>query len=85
MYGSDFPPTYNLTRITAPVNLFHSKDDNTAIVDNVVQLKSMLPNLKSTYLVPVADFGHVDFTYSRYIRKAVNDRLISTINKANQK
>lgn len=85
MYGSDIPPSYNLTQITVPINLFHSKDDDTASFDNVMQLKPMLPNLKITYLVPVADFEHVDFIYSRYIRKAINDRLITTINNVNRK
>lgn len=83
IYGSNTPPDYNLTQITVPVNLFYSKDDTTASFENVVQLKSMLSNIKSTYLVPVADFRHVDFVYSRYVRKALNDRVINTINKAN--
>ncbi|XP_031625878.1 lipase 3-like [Contarinia nasturtii] len=85
IYGSITPPDYNLTRITVPINIFHSKDDTTASFENVIQLKSVLPNLKSTYLVPVADFIHVDFTYSRYVRKILNGRLIETINSANRK
>lgn len=83
IYGSNTPPDYNLTQITVPVNLFYSKDDTTASFENVVQLKSMLSNIKSAYLVPVADFKHVDFVYSRYVRKALNDRIVNTINKAN--
>ena len=84
MYGSDTPPAYNLTRINVPVHFIHSKDDDTASFDNVNQMKLLMPNLKSTYLVPIANFGHVDFIYSRYLRK-VNDRIISNINKANRK
>lgn len=83
IYNSNTPPAYNFTRITVPVNFFHSKDDLTASYENVIQLKSMLPNLKSIYLVSVTDFAHVDFTYSRYVRKALNDRLVSTIDEAN--
>lgn len=84
-YGSDTPPAYDLTKITAPVNLYHSKDDGTATFENVLRLQSQLKSHKSTYLVAIADFSHIDFTYSRYLRNALNDRLISTINKGNGK
>ncbi|XP_055311059.1 lipase 3-like isoform X2 [Sitodiplosis mosellana] len=84
IYGSDTPPPYNLTQINVPVHFIHSKDDNTASFENVMQMKTMLPNLKSTYLVPIADFSHVDFIYSRYLRK-VNDHIIRNINKSNLK
>lgn len=85
IYGSDTPPAYDFKKITVPVNLYHSNDDNTATFDNVIKLQSMLANHKSTYLVPIADFTHVDFTYSRYVRKVLNDKVVSNINKANQK
>ena len=83
-YGRDTPPEYNLTRVTAPINLFHSMDDDTAIPENVIQLQSDLPNVKLRYVVPVPDFGHVDFLYSRYVRKGLNDQLIKTVNEANR-
>lgn len=85
VYGRDTPPEYNLTLITTPVNIFHSKDDDTAIYENVIDLESQLPNVKSRYVVAVPDFSHVDFIYSRFARKAVNDQIISTINNANRK
>lgn len=83
IYGSDTPPAYELSKITAPVNLYYSNDDDTAAVENVMLLKSQLPNIRSSYLVPIDDFKHVDFIYSRYLRKALNDELVSTIKKAN--
>lgn len=85
VYGRDAPPAYDLTKITAPVNLFHSKDDNTAVVSNVMRLKYLLPNIKQTYLVPFDDFTHVDFTFSRHARKAVNNHIVNVINTANQR
>lgn len=84
MYGSNTPPDYNLTRITVPINFYHSKDDVTASFENVIQLKSALPSLKSTYLIPTPDFVHVDFIFSRYVRKILYDRLIATVKKANR-
>lgn len=83
MYGSDKPPAYDLAQITAPISIYYSKDDDTAIMENAQKLFTKLKNLKSTYLVPIDDFSHVDFTYSRYIRKAVYDKLIRNINKGN--
>lgn len=85
IYGRDTPPDYILNKVTAPINLFHSIDDDTAVFENVLRLESELPNVKSRYVIKVPDFGHVDFTYSRYAQKGLNDKLISTLNAANQK
>lgn len=82
-YGRDTPPPYNLTAITAPINLYYSKNDDTAIIENAVKLQHQLPNVKSSYQIPIDDFGHVDFTYSRYVKKALYDNLISKLNKNN--
>lgn len=84
VYGQDVPPEYNLTRVTIPINLFHSIDDDTAIPENVIKLSTKLPNLKSRNLIQLPDFGHVDFAYSRYVRSTINDKLIKIINEANQ-
>lgn len=84
VYGTDAPPAYDLSKVTAPVNLFHSKDDNTAIIGNVRRLQALLPNLKSTYLVPMDDFTHVDFTFSRHARKVLNNQIVDVVNKYNQ-
>lgn len=84
VYGQSKPPAYNLTQITAPINLFYSMSDNTATFENVIQLKSKLPNVKLSYVIPMNDFGHVDFTYSRYVKQVLNDPLINLIDKANE-
>lgn len=83
MYGSDTPPSYNLTQITAPINIYYSKDDDTATIENTQKLLTLLRSLKSTHLVPIAGFNHVDFTYSRFVREAVYEQLIVNINEAN--
>lgn len=82
MYGRPTPPPYDLSKITAPINIYYSKDDETATAENAVKLFPQLQNLKSTFLVPIEDFAHVDFTYSRFLR-TVYDKLIRNINKAN--
>lgn len=62
VYGRDTPPPYNLTAITAPVHLYYSKNDDTAIIENAIKLRQQLPNVKSSYRIPIGDFGHVDYT-----------------------
>lgn len=84
-YGRDTPPPYNLTQATTPINLYYSKDDTLVAAENIIDLQSQLRNLKSSYLVPIDGFNHVDFIYSRYLRKAVNEKLISNIDKTNGK
>lgn len=83
-YEQSEPPSYNLTQITAPINLIYSMNDSTATIENVTQLKSKLPNVKLSYVIPMNDFGHVDFTYSRYVKQVLNDQLINLIDKANE-
>lgn len=81
VYGRDTPPPYNLSRITAPINLYYSKNDDTAIMENAVKLRYQLPNVKTSYMVPIADFGHVDFIFSRYVKNVLYDNLIEKMKK----
>lgn len=84
-YGSDTPPPYDLSQVSTPVNLYYSKDDNLVAAENVIELQSHIPNLKSAYVIPIDDFSHVDFIYSRYVREVLNEKLLSNINKTNKK
>lgn len=83
MYGRETPPAYDLTQITAPASLYYSKDDDTATMQNVIRLRSQLPNLKSSYRVPMDGFSHVDFAFSPHVRIEINNKLISNIDEAN--
>lgn len=82
-YGRDTPPPYNLTKATTPIHLYYSKDDRLVAAENIIDLQKQIQNLKSSYLVPINDFAHVDFIYSRYLRKVINDKLIKNIDKIN--
>lgn len=84
MYGQYTPPAYNLTKITAPVTIYYSKDDDTATMQNAIKLRSQLPNFQTSYLVPSDGFGHVDFAFSRFVKKVLYDKLISNCNSTNQ-
>lgn len=82
-YGQSTPPIYNLTQIIAPINIFLSKDDSTTTYENVMKLQSQLPNVKQSYIVPMSNFEHVDFLYSRHVRKVLNEKIVETIKNAN--
>lgn len=85
MYGSDTPPPYNFSQITTPISLYYSKDDNLVAAENIIELQSQLKSLKSAYVVPIEDFAHVDFIYSRHVRRVVNEKLLSNINRINKR
>lgn len=80
--GKFMPPAYNLTQITTPINLFYSMDELTATVESVNRIRSELRNIKLFYAIPIRNFQHVDFIYSRFVREVLNDKVIETINKA---
>lgn len=83
IYGQSTPPPYNLTAITAPVNLYYSKGDDTASIEDAIELQNRLPNIRSSYLVPYDDFSHIDFGFSYLAKQFVYDKLISNINQSN--
>lgn len=81
IYGSTVPPNYNLTEITVPMHFFYSENDETATIANVEYLRSHLRNVKGSYVVPNKEFAHVDFIYSVYVKKLLNDKIISVMEK----
>lgn len=64
IYGSEFPPDYNLTRISAPVVIHYS--DNDWLVDplDVERLYAEIGNPSGLFRVPMAEFNHLDFIWA---------------------
>ena len=84
-YGQDTPPPYDLAQITVPLHFYYSKYDDLAIYESVLTTAAhVMKSIKSNYSVPIKGFNHVDFTYSRYVRKGVYDKLISNMNDGNE-
>lgn len=83
-YGRDTPPPYNLTAITAPVSLYYCKDDDIATYENVMELETQLPNLKSSHFIQ-STFSHADFTMSHIAKDIVYKKIIHSIDKSNGK
>ncbi|XP_053691993.1 lipase 3-like [Sabethes cyaneus] len=63
-YGSKSPPAYPLHKITAPVSLYYSDDDNFNQPDDVEELALRLPNVQRKYRIPVRKWNHLDFLYA---------------------
>lgn len=85
VYGQKEPPTYNLTQVTAPTFFHYSTGDETATMDNAMTLKSRLPNFIGSYVVPRDDFAHIDFVYSTYVRKLLNEKVVNVMKKMDEK
>ena len=77
------PPSYDLSKITAPINLYYSKGDDIAIYENVLKLKSQLSNVRTSNLCPINDFSHYDYGYSHLARKIVYNVMIANLKKVN--
>ncbi|XP_031639999.1 lipase 3-like, partial [Contarinia nasturtii] len=84
IYGSSPPSEYDLTRITVPINLFSSHADDKTPLEDVNKLRSQLRSVKLDHIVTVPHFGHTDFAYSRNVRTAVYDKLLTVMNNANK-
>lgn len=75
-YGSLFPPRYDLSRVTAPVAFYHSTNDWLAGPEDVELLYNDLPNVVLKYLVPLAEFNHLDFVWAINMRTLLYARMI---------
>lgn len=78
-YGDVMPPPFNLTKVTANVNLYLSKDDKTTTIDGIMQLKALLPNVKGTYVV--SGFKHSDFIYNDMAAVVAYEQIISDMSQ----
>lgn len=80
-YGSPQPPSYNLSSVTAPITILYSHSDESANFTDVEYLSTKLPNLRGMFQIPSNDFKHIDFIYSRFVRKLVNDNVLYVLNR----
>lgn len=83
-YGTSQPPKYNLTKITVPTAIFYSNSDEVSNSTDVLFLHTKLRNVTELYRVPIKDFRHIDFIYSRFVRDVINEKVISTLQMHNQ-
>lgn len=72
-YFSFFPPSYDLTKITAPVTLHYSANDWISALVDVEQLLQKLPNVVGE-LAP-EQFNHADFVWAIDVKTLLYDRV----------
>lgn len=63
-YGQTTPPSYNISKITAPVALHYSDNDLLSDTVDVELLHKKLPNPVGMFRVPLAKFSHLDFIWA---------------------
>lgn len=77
--GQTTPPEYNLTKVTAPVIVFHSENDVFATPKDVEKCVKKLGNVEEVQLIQDKLFTHVDFTYAIDADKYIYNRIIDII------
>uniref|UniRef100_T1JNX6 Lipase n=1 Tax=Strigamia maritima TaxID=126957 RepID=T1JNX6_STRMM len=75
-YNSSMPPAYNLSKISAPVVLFHGANDVAADPLDVALIGQKLPNLQAKELIPDPRFSHMDFMFAMNMKRLVYDKFI---------
>ncbi|XP_039305113.1 lipase 3-like [Solenopsis invicta] len=83
-YHSLVPPKYDLSKITAPVHLYYSKNDWLANTKDVDKLSDEVGNLASKILVADEKFNHLDFLWAKDVMKYLYDPILNEMNKKRQ-
>ncbi|KAI7697650.1 Lipase 3, partial [Sarcoptes scabiei] len=77
-YGKEKPPIYDASRIDSKhIALIYSKNDFFNHFDNVEELKSKLRN---DYYIDDETWGHMDFVWSKFSGRIVNERILKLLN-----
>ncbi|XP_054261605.1 gastric triacylglycerol lipase-like [Macrosteles quadrilineatus] len=77
-YGQKSPPTYNLSRVTAPIYMHTSVNDWLAVPKDVQFTVKLMPNVKSVRQITDHRFNHMDFCYSSLAKDLVYNNIIKT-------
>ncbi|KAJ3630130.1 hypothetical protein MTP99_011342 [Tenebrio molitor] len=81
LYGSEKPPAYDFSKISAPVAVYYAKDDHVAPYEDALNVISKLPNVADDYLITQEGFNHLDFLYAKDIVELVYNELIVVMQK----
>ncbi|CAH0547946.1 unnamed protein product [Brassicogethes aeneus] len=79
-YGTDVPPSYDLSQITAPIALYYSTNDLLTSPKDVEYLATKLPNLVLKYLIPYESFNHLDFIVAKDVIPLLYGRVMDLMN-----
>lgn len=84
IYGKSLVEPYNLTQTSVPITIIYSRNDEVSNVTDVLHLYTQLQNVTELYQIPIQNFKHIDFIYSRFVREFVNDKVIDALTLADQ-
>ncbi|KAL7286735.1 hypothetical protein TKK_0019037 [Trichogramma kaykai] len=72
---------YNLYKIRSKIFLYHSKNDWISSVSDVKELSDNLPNLQKRFLLPNKLFNHIDFLWSKNVKKELYYQVINDMSR----
>lgn len=75
-YGTETPPIYDLSKVTAPVALFVGDKDDLATVADAETLAANLPNLSLFQIVDFEGFTHMDFAIAIDANKLIYAKIL---------
>lgn len=78
-YGQTSPPEFDVKQITTDINVYYSTNDTTTTPDNIEQLLTQLPTVRSKHVIP--GFGHSDFVYNEMAAELVYKKVLANIAK----
>ncbi|XP_014362640.2 lipase 3, partial [Papilio machaon] len=81
IYGSRYPPSYNLTAITTPIFLHYADNDWLSTPTDVHRLMLELPVVVGKYRVPMKAFNHLDFVFANDANKLIYNRLLNIMSQ----
>lgn len=77
-YHQNKPPSYNLAQVSVPTFIFYGEIDTLVNIEDILYLKSVLPNATATFL---KNYGHVDFVLYRKARNEVYLPILANMAK----
>ncbi|KAG6443682.1 lipase 1-like [Manduca sexta] len=75
LYGTAFPPDYNLTAVTVPVVAIYGRNDGLVDTKDVEWLLARLPNVLEAVVVKDPRWNHLDVTYSQYTGEMIFPKI----------
>ncbi|KAL0123903.1 hypothetical protein PUN28_006026 [Cardiocondyla obscurior] len=79
-YKQKTPPSYDVKKISAPINIFYSENDMIVTEKNILELDKRLPNVV-TKKVPYKLFNHVDFLWAIEVKTLLYDNVLELLQK----
>ncbi|RZB77476.1 Abhydro lipase domain containing protein, partial [Asbolus verrucosus] len=81
IYGTETPPAYDWSKISAPVAVYYGKNDGLVPYEDVLNIISKLPNVVNDYLVPLDLFNHIDFIFAKDVVDLLYNELMAVMQK----